>query len=87
MTLYAHVLDVSEAARLLVDYLFSTEIVERLQATTTPGNLASQRVLEKPSFKKEGVLRHAYFVNGRHEDALMFSLLREEWDAPGRPKT
>ncbi len=78
---------VSEAARLLVDYLFSTKTVERLQATTSVENLASQHVLEKLGFKREGVLRSSYFLNGHYDDSVIFSLLRGEWKASQNEKT
>ncbi len=70
----------SEAAKLLVDYLFSTKMIERLQATTSPGNIASQRIVQKLGFKKEGVLRSTYFVNGRYDNSVIFGLLRKEWE-------
>ncbi len=72
----------SEAAMLLVDYLFLHEQVERIQAETHPENRASQRVLEKAGFQLEGRLRRTVFSRGRWRDTLMYSLLREEWSGP-----
>ena len=72
----------SEAALLLVDYLFLHEQVERIQAETHPENRSSQRVLEKASFQLEGRLRRTVFSRGRWRDTLMYSLLREEWQQP-----
>jgi len=46
------------------------------------GNKASQRVLEKVGFKKEGTLRKNFFMRGEWRDALVYSILREEWKAP-----
>jgi [ribosomal protein S5]-alanine N-acetyltransferase len=71
----------TEAAGLLVDYLFSTKMIVRIQATTSPKNSASQRVVEKLGFKKEGVLRNSYFANGHYDDSVIFGLLREEWES------
>ena len=49
--------------------------VERLELTTHPENVASQRVAEKAGFRREGVLRaHIRFREGRR-DSVMFSLL------------
>jgi RimJ/RimL family protein N-acetyltransferase len=45
------------AQRLLVEYLFATTLVNRLQAVTDLENLAEQRVLERIGFRREGVLR------------------------------
>ncbi len=73
-----------ESARLLIDYLFSTKPLERIQATANSDNLASQHVLEKLGFVKEGTLRKNDFVKGRFVDTLIYSLLREEWEKEGR---
>jgi RimJ/RimL family protein N-acetyltransferase len=50
--------------------------VERLELTTHPENIPSQRVAEKAGFTREGVLRaHMKFPDGRRRDSVMFSLL------------
>lgn len=49
--------------------------VARLELTTHPENVASQRVAEKAGFTREGVLRsHIVFREGRR-DSVLFSLL------------
>jgi ribosomal-protein-alanine N-acetyltransferase len=47
----------------------------RVEALVIPGNIPSQRVLEKAGFQREGVLRSYLFYEGRRFDALMYSLL------------
>ena len=37
----------------MVDHLFLSKDIARVQAQTDPGNVASQKVLEKAGFKKE----------------------------------
>lgn len=49
--------------------------LERLEALVDIENVASQRVLEKAGFKKEGVLRKYLIRKGRTRDFVMFSLL------------
>jgi RimJ/RimL family protein N-acetyltransferase len=72
----------TEAVNLMLDYLFlSTENV-RIQALTDTRNVASQRVLEKTGFKKEGTLRKNFFAWGEWRDDFIYSILREEWKAP-----
>lgn len=66
----------SEAQRLLAEYLFSSRLVERLEAGTDVENLAEQRALEKAGFHREGVLRHAQFRCGEWRDVVLFSRLR-----------
>lgn len=72
----------TEAVQILIDYLFLSANVVRVQAETNPANRASQRVLEKTGFKKEGVIRKSVFIRGEWHDGVMYSILREEWKAP-----
>jgi ribosomal-protein-alanine N-acetyltransferase len=72
----------TEAVRIIVDYLFLSKEVMRVQAQTDPRNLASQKVLEKAGFKKEGTLRKSFFVRGKWTDNIMYSILRDEWKEP-----
>jgi ribosomal-protein-alanine N-acetyltransferase len=72
----------SEAAKIMVDYLFLSKDVACIQATTDVGNVASQKVLGKAGFQKEGIMRKRFFSNGDWRDTVMFSTLREEWKEP-----
>jgi RimJ/RimL family protein N-acetyltransferase len=72
----------SEAVKIMVDYLFLSKDIVRVQAHIAAGNMASQRVLEKAGFKKEGTFRKEYFVRGEWRDSCTFSILREEWKEP-----
>jgi ribosomal-protein-alanine N-acetyltransferase len=68
----------TQAQRQLVDYLFSTTLVNRVQATTDTENEAEQRVLERIGFRREGVLRGAGFVGGQWRDFVMYARLRHD---------
>jgi len=72
----------TEAVQIMVDYLFLHKNIARIQAETHPDNIASQRVLEKAGFKKEGIIRKSFFSRGVWRDTAMFSILRDEWNAP-----
>jgi len=72
----------SEAVKIMADYLFLSKAIERVQAQTDPRNAASQKVLEKAGFKKEGILRKNFFIRGEWRDACIYSILREEWKEP-----
>lgn len=72
----------TEAIRIMVDYVFLSRDVMRVQALTDTGNLASQKVLEKAGFKKEGVSRKDFFTRGTWTDDCSYSILREEWKKP-----
>ena len=69
----------TEAVTVLVDYLFLSKDTVRVQTHTDVRNLASQRVLEKMGFKKEGVVRKSLFARGEWRDMVLYSILREEW--------
>jgi RimJ/RimL family protein N-acetyltransferase len=66
----------SEAQRQLADYLFSTQLIERIEAGTDVENVAEQRALETAGFTREGILRHAQFRAGEWRDMVLYSRLR-----------
>ncbi len=72
----------TEAVRILVDYLFLSTTTKRIQSGASPENVASQRVLEKAGFTREGVIRKSVFIRGKWLDEVVFSILREEWKKP-----
>ena len=71
----------TEAVTILVDYIFLSTDVVRIQSETSPDNVASQKVLEKTGFTREGVIRKSVFVRGKWLDGVLYSVLREEWKA------
>lgn len=72
----------TEAVKIMVDYLFLSRGIMRIEAGTNLNNTASQRVLEKAGFTKEGVLRKATFTRGKWLDEVLYSIIREEWREP-----
>lgn len=72
----------TEAVKMMVGYLFLSKNTMRIYALSTVGNIASQRVLEKAGFKKEGVIRKSLFIRGEWKDRYLYSVLREEWNEP-----
>ena len=71
-----------EAVKIMVDYLFLSSETVRVQAHTDVRNLASQKLLEKAGFMKEGIIRKNRFINGTWRDEHLYSILREEWKEP-----
>jgi ribosomal-protein-alanine N-acetyltransferase len=67
----------------LVDYLFATTVVHRIQATTEAGNLAEQKALERVGFRREGVMRAVRYRAGRWVDGVIYSLLRDDERSSG----
>ena len=72
----------SEAVTIMVDYLFLSKDIARVQAHTDVRNEGSQKTLEKAGFKKEGVVRKGAFFWGEWRDGCLYSILREEWKEP-----
>ena len=63
------------ALELVVDRAFAAGM-ERLQATVEPWNVASQRVLEKGGFEREGLLRgYASYGEEPRRDVFLYALL------------
>jgi RimJ/RimL family protein N-acetyltransferase len=69
----------TEAVQIFIDFLFLSQAIERVQATTDSRNSASQRVLQKAGFSKEGTMRKAIFMKGNYVDITLFSIIREDW--------
>jgi len=72
----------TEAVEIMVDYLFASKEIVRIQATTHVENKASQKVLEKAGFTREGTIRKVLFIRGEWADGYLYSILREEWKEP-----
>jgi len=68
----------TEAVQLLVDYLFDTKRYGRIHLVIVPDNVASVRIAEKCGFVLEGTVRGAFFNQGRGQDVLLYSLLRDD---------
>ena len=64
-------------ARMLAEHAFSLGI-ERVAAYVNVGNIASERVVERAGFTREGVVRSMPKPDGRRVDKTLYSLLRGE---------
>ncbi len=67
------------AVRLLVDLLFTTTPLRRIEAICSVDNAASMRVLERAGLLREGLLRGYFVIHGEPKDHPMFGLLRSDW--------
>ena len=70
---------ISEALKLLLSYLINTTQINRFELRIDKENIASQKVAEKNGFQFEGICRKSNFINGKHVDMKLYSLLREEF--------
>jgi RimJ/RimL family protein N-acetyltransferase len=72
----------TEAAHAVVTHAFRTHAeLNRVRAMTALRNVASQRVLSKVGFTREGILRQNRVVRGVPVDEVWFGLLRSEWSS------
>jgi aminoglycoside 6'-N-acetyltransferase len=74
----------TEAARLLVGYLFTGRGKHRIAASCDARNAASAAVLERLGMRREGHLRQSTWAKGEWTDDLLYGLLHDEWNPGGR---
>ena len=65
-----------EAVAFCIEFGFKEMNLLRIEAMTSPTNLASKRILEKFGFIEEGLLQKNYIKNDQAEDSIMYGLLR-----------
>lgn len=71
----------TEALRTVLEHAFGPLGLERIEADVDPRNEASWRLLEKLGFRREGLLRNRWRVDGEVCDSFLYGLLREEYPA------
>ena len=67
---------ITEAIRVISDYIFDKFDVMRLEAHVYHWNIGSMRALEKAGFEKEAVLKNRVFKNGEYVDEYIFVSFR-----------
>ncbi len=69
----------TEATRLMLDYGFGTLNLHKVWLQVFGHHASAQRVYEKAGFRREGLQREQYFVEGRYVDGILMGILRPEW--------
>ncbi|MEZ4836862.1 MAG: GNAT family protein [Caldilineaceae bacterium] len=69
----------TEAAGALLTWAFDSLDLNRVQSEVDTRNAASDRVLHKLGFLREGTLRENCIVNGEVSDSWVYGLLRRDW--------
>lgn len=69
----------TQIARLLLGVAFADPVVERVQGTCDPRNLASAAVLRTAGLLYEGTMRHTAHPRDGWRDSAMHAILRSEW--------
>jgi ribosomal-protein-alanine N-acetyltransferase len=71
-----------QAVALMETIGFGTLGLERIELVTLKQNKKSIRVAEKCGYKKEGILRHKQYQDGRFYDAYLFAKIKPDWKKP-----
>ncbi len=70
---------VTEALGVLLRFAFDELGLRRLEADIDTRNEASIRTVEKLGFRREGLMRERWLVNGELQDTAFYGLLAREW--------
>lgn len=73
----------TEALSLIVDFAFGQMNLERLQANILDVNSNAMKLFEDLGFLKEGMLRNAFYSNGKFCGIILFGLLKNEKHSVG----
>ena len=68
----------SEALEAVVQHGFAELGFHRIEALVEPANIASQRLLERLGFTREGLLRGYEFTQGKYDDLYMYGRLKTD---------
>ncbi|WP_018682722.1 GNAT family N-acetyltransferase [Actinokineospora enzanensis] len=68
----------SAAIRMVVEHLFATTDLDRVEASTDVDNLPAQRALAAAGMRREGVIRGAQLRGGVRRDLVAYGVLRSD---------
>jgi len=74
----------TEVMTLLLRHGFGTLNLNRVYLRVYADNKRAIRAYEKAGFVHEGCMRQAVYKNGKYNDILFMSVLREEWDTKNK---
>lgn len=69
----------SEALKLIIDFIFSKLELNRIEATHYVGNEGSGRVMQKCGMRYEGTGLQEVKVKDTFYDVVHYAILREDW--------
>ena len=70
----------SETLKPIITYGFNQLQLQRIQALIEPANTASQMLVERHGFVREGLLRSYEYTCGKYDDLYMYSLLKRDFE-------
>ena len=75
---HAHQGYMTEAISAALDFAFARLGLHRVEAACLPHNGPSRGLLAKSGFREEGFARDYLKINGRWQDHVLFSILRDD---------
>lgn len=69
-----------DASRMLLNYGFNTLNLHKITSDSFEDNAAILKLLHKLGFQQEGVLVEHYFHQGQYKNALIHSILRDDFN-------
>ena len=70
----------TEATKAVIRYGFEEINFNKVQICVRPSNTPSKKVIEKCGFTYEGTLRDYFFIDGKYEGRMYYSILRNEYE-------
>lgn len=77
----------TDAINATLDYAFGSTDVEKIWLATLSVNERAQRSFEKAGFRRDGAVRSYTRSRGDVQDAVLMSILRDEWGALTRRRS
>ncbi|MBT3628493.1 MAG: GNAT family N-acetyltransferase [Rhodospirillaceae bacterium] len=72
----------TEGLKCALRYCFGSLGLHRVEAACMPNNSASQALLQRCGFRREGYARKFLKINGVWRDHLLFAVIEDEWRRP-----
>ncbi len=66
----------AEAVRAIIKYAFNEMKIHSIEADIDKDNIASERLLQKLGFRKEGHFKESFYFEGTFIDSVTYSLLK-----------
>jgi ribosomal-protein-alanine N-acetyltransferase len=73
----------TEGLNCALRHCFGNLGLHRVEAACMPNNNASQALLQRCGFRREGYARKFLKINGVWRDHLLFAVIEDEWRRPG----
>ncbi len=72
----------SEAVGVVLGFAFGSMDLHRIEAELDPRGAASERLLQRLGFQREGLLRQRWWLYDEWSDSLLYGLLRSDFERP-----